>query len=136
MRRIETEVLQKKRKAILKNLQGRGLNPIKNAHRSLSETTDCSAPIEKAKYFPVQAKLSDRWVPHLKNYGELEAILQVLGGDLNLKNGRVELTRIVSGENSQKIVMEISIESVDQEVDCLKFKLREGDTMEYLQVLQ
>lgn len=71
MRRIETEVLQKKRKAILKNLQGKGLNPIKNAHRSLSETTDCSVPIEKAKYFPVQAKLSDRWVPHLKNYGEL-----------------------------------------------------------------
>lgn len=59
-----------------------------------------------------------------------------MGGDLNLKNGRVELTRIVSGENSQKIVMEISIESVDEEVDCLKFKLREGDTMEYLQVLQ
>lgn len=55
---------------------------------------------------------------------------------MNLKNGRVELTRIVSGENSQKIVMEISIESVDEEVDCLKFKLREGDTMEYLQVLQ
>ena len=32
--------------------------------------------------------------------------------------------------------MEVGLESVDEEIDCLKFKLREGDTMQFVETLQ
>jgi len=51
MKKIEIETVQKKRKAILKNLQGRQLHPHKNgANRSLAETIDVNNGIEKRVY--------------------------------------------------------------------------------------
>ena len=32
--------------------------------------------------------------------------------------------------------MEVGLESVDEEIDCLKFKLREEDTMQFVETLQ
>jgi hypothetical protein len=43
----------------------------KNAHRSLSENIELGKEIEKNKYRFDLAKLSDRFVPLLKNYGDL-----------------------------------------------------------------
>jgi hypothetical protein len=55
------------------------------------------------------AKLSDRFVPLLKNYGDLDKLLQFLEGDLNINNGQIELTKIVNGETSEKLVIQIGV---------------------------
>ena len=89
MKRIETDIIQKKRKAILKNLKSKPIQPNKQANRSLSESIDVSTAIQKAAYVQTLAKLSDRYVPVLKNYGDLESFLQFLEGDLNIKNGLI-----------------------------------------------
>ena len=34
------------------------------------------------------------------------------------------------------MVTEVGLESVDEEIDCLKFKLREGDIMQFVEILQ
>jgi len=78
MRRIEAEIIQKKRKAILKNLQSKPIQPNKQANRSLSESIDISKSITKGTYLKQLGKLSDRYVPILKNYGDLESFLQFL----------------------------------------------------------
>lgn len=82
------------------------------------------------------AKLSDRFVPLLKNYGDLDKLLQFLEGDLNINNGQIELTKIVNGETSEKLVIQIGVENIDEETDCLKFKLKEGNIIEYVETLQ
>lgn len=57
-------------------------------------------------------------------------------GDLSLNEGKIQLAKITNGDTSEKLVIEIQIESVDQEIDCLKFKLKEGDTFEYVETLR
>jgi hypothetical protein len=109
MKSIENTILQKKRKTMLKNLQNKMPNFVKGANRSLAETIDIRSPIEKIKYREQAAKLSDRLVPYLKSYGEVEALLQVLEGDLSLKEGRIEITKMINSENGSKLVIEVSI---------------------------
>jgi hypothetical protein len=72
MKKIEIETVQKKRKNILKNLQGRQLQPHKTGvNRSLAETIDVNTPIQKRIYLQEHNKMSDRFVPRLNNYAEL-----------------------------------------------------------------
>lgn len=97
MKKIEMEIIQKKRKNMLKNLQGKPIEMVKNAHRSLSEKVELIKEIEKRKYRADLAKLSDRFVPFLKNYGDLEKLLQFLEGDLNINEDKIEMTKIVDG---------------------------------------
>jgi hypothetical protein len=44
-------------------------------------------------------------VPLLKSYGDLEKLLQFLEGDLNITDGRIEMTKIINGETSEKLVI-------------------------------
>lgn len=55
---------------MLKNLQGRPIELNKNAHRGLSNT-ELNKEIEKRVYRKELAKLSDRFVPVVKTYGDL-----------------------------------------------------------------
>jgi hypothetical protein len=71
MKKIEMEIVQKKRRKMLKNLQNKHIGMAKNAHRSLSEKVDLSKEIEKRPYRKELSKLSDRFVPLIKTYGEL-----------------------------------------------------------------
>ena len=65
--------------------------------------------MEKRKYRVDLAKLSDRFVPMLKNYGDLDKLLQFLEGDLNINDGQIELTKIVNGDTSEKLVIQIGV---------------------------
>lgn len=75
-------------------------------------------------------------MPLLQNYGDLEKLLQFLEGDLNINDGRIELTKIINGETSERLVIEIGVENIDEKTDCLKFKLKQGDLIEYVETLQ
>ena len=78
-------------------------------HRSLSLNVALEKEVEKRKYRVDLAKLSDRFVPMLKNYGDLDKLLQFLEGDLSINNGQIELTKIVNGETSEKQVIQIGV---------------------------
>ena len=45
----------------------------------------------------------------LKNYGDLDKLLQFLEGDLNINDGQIELTKIVNGDTSEKLVIQIGV---------------------------
>jgi hypothetical protein len=47
MKKIEMEIVQKKRKKMYKNLQGKPIEMTKNNNRSLSENVDLAKEIEK-----------------------------------------------------------------------------------------
>lgn len=70
MKKIEMDILQKKRKKMLKNLQGRPIELNKNAHRGL-QNAELTKEIEKRQYRKELSKLSDRFVPIVKTYGDL-----------------------------------------------------------------
>lgn len=71
MKKIEMTIIQKKRQNLLKNLQGKPIEMNKNAHRGLLESVDSGKEIHKRQYRAELSKLSDRFVPLLKNYGDL-----------------------------------------------------------------
>ena len=71
MRKIHVEVVEKKRKAMLKNLKGRNLKVNRQNNRSLAQFVDVAKSINKGIFRKELAKLSDRYVPTLKNYEEL-----------------------------------------------------------------
>ena len=69
MKRIELEVVQKKRKQMLKHLQGKNIELNKNVGRKLADNGEALKDVLKRAYRKELAKLSDRFVPSLKNYG-------------------------------------------------------------------
>ena len=94
MRAIEEERVQKKRRAMLKTLRGRNLPLAKNTNRSLAESVDISLGVKKGLYRKELGRLSDRLVPCIHNYGQLEALLQMMEGDLRLEDGVVLLSKM------------------------------------------
>ena len=68
-------MIEKKRKAVLKSLKGKNLKVKKQANRSLTEFVDVKKAITKKFFRKELEKLSDRFVPNLKSYEELEALL-------------------------------------------------------------
>ena len=40
------------------------------------------------------------------------------------------------GESGAKVVIEVRVENVGEECDCLKFRLREGDPLDFVQTLR
>ena len=63
-------------------------------------------------------------------------MLQFLEGDLSICNGIIELKKLTKTEGAEKLTIEVGIESVGNECDCLKFKLKEGDTFDFLDTLK
>lgn len=72
---------------MLKNLQGKHLQMNKHANRSLAESGDITKPIKKGLYAKALGKLTDRLVPFLKTYEDLEALLQFMEGELRMDKG-------------------------------------------------
>jgi hypothetical protein len=50
MRQIEVELVQKKRRAVLKNLQGKNIQINKHANRSLADSVDIAKAVNKGTY--------------------------------------------------------------------------------------
>jgi hypothetical protein len=40
------------------------------------------------------------------------------------------------GETGGKVVIEVRVERVEEECDCLKFQLKEGDPLDLVQILR
>ena len=121
---------------MLKNLQGKHLQMNKLANRCLAEQGDITSPIKKAPYAKALGKLTDRMVPFLKTYEDLEALLQFMEGELRIEKGMVEFTKIMNSETGEKLILTIGVENIDAEIDCLRFKLKEGNPLEYVETLQ
>jgi hypothetical protein len=80
----------------MKNLKGRPLKANKQANRGLREFVDLDRTIPKRNYRKELSKISDRFVPALKSYSELECLLQFLEGDLSLREGVLEVKKITN----------------------------------------
>lgn len=48
----------------------------------------------------------------------------------------IQLSKIVNSETGGKVLIQVSIESVDENCDCLKFKLKQGDTFDFVDTLK
>ena len=105
MKRIHAEVVEKKKRAVLKNLKGKNLKVNKQANRSLTQFVDVAKAINKGIYRKEIGKLSDRFVPELNNYEDLQALLQFLEGDLSLREGAIELKKFTKTEGAEKLVI-------------------------------
>ena len=71
MRQIEMEMIQKKRRAVLKNLQGKNIQLNKHVNRSLADSVDIAKAVSKGTYRKELGKVTDRFVPVLENYEAL-----------------------------------------------------------------
>ena len=73
LKQIEQQIIQKKRKAMIKKINAKIPGEVR-AHRKLSDGLDYNASIMKRPYAKELAKISDRPIPTIKTYGELDAL--------------------------------------------------------------
>ena len=55
---------------------------------------------------------------------------------MSLRDGIIELKKFTKTEGSEKLVIEIGVMKVCNNEDCLTFKLKEGDTFDFLDTLK
>lgn len=84
MRKIENSIVEARRKAAMKNLKGRNIRGLRQNNRSAEGSVDLTKGLQKGIYRKELTKLTDRFVPVINNYQELEGLLGLLEGDLNL----------------------------------------------------
>lgn len=71
MRKVHTEMVEKKKKAVLKSLRGKTLKITKQTNRSLMEFVDVAKAMPKGIYKKELDRPSDRIVPSLNCYEDL-----------------------------------------------------------------
>lgn len=118
----------------MKNLKGRNIRANRQTNRSVELSVDLAKGLQKREYRKEMAKLTDRFVPVIKSFEEFEGLLGLLEGDLTLEEHGGILTRL--GESGSKVVIEVRILRVGEECDCLKFRLKEGDPLDFAQTLK
>eukprot|EP00919_Chromeraceae_sp_WS-2016_P063490 GHVR01150129.1.p1 GENE.GHVR01150129.1~~GHVR01150129.1.p1 ORF type:complete len:113 (+),score=14.70 GHVR01150129.1:835-1173(+) len=98
MKQKEEQIINKKRTIMLAKIKKRtpGLKG-KETNRNLLVHLYSDSEVKRTVYRKEGAKLSDRYFPRLKNYGDLECLFHGFNGELKLRKENIEFIKEVEG---------------------------------------
>lgn len=70
------------------------------------------------------SKLTDRFVPRLINFKDLESLLCQFAAQLKIVDGVVHLIKSVEEEGEGKIDIQMRVMAYDEDTDCLQFQIK------------
>lgn len=105
--------------------------------------------IKKDAYHKETEKLTDRLIPKIKSYGELAILFADLDGEIFCEKNIIKLIKLIENEQissldgekheqeneEQRVIIQIKIEQFNEECDCLKFIVEEGNAYYLREVL-
>ncbi len=123
MRGKVNEIMERKKNLLQKQTKAGRRNLNQNKRRI--EGADPDEKITKQKYAKEISRLTDRFVPILLNFKDLECLLSELPAELKVEKGVVKLIRNIKSDNekTEQLVINIKILSVDEGTDCLQFSV-------------
>ena len=133
------QLIEMKKKVMLKQMKQKvGRQGVKKVQKRSITGVSSEELLKKHKFLDETQNLTDRMMPKLKTFADLELIFKDFDGEIALVDGELQLIKIQGAEEGMeehKVRVQIKIGSQDEEVDIMKFKILEGNVYQLREIL-
>ena len=80
--------------------------------------------------------MTDRLIPKMDTFADIEELFEGMQAEIRYQNNNMEIVKIFQElEEAEKVTIRVYVDELDEEVDCLRFKLIEGNPIRFVCML-